>query len=165
MNQNAIVVVRDAQMIDASTIFGYNQALAMETENRHLPESVLMKGITSALENQNRLRYWIAQSAEPDSTPMGQMAVSYEWSDWRNGWIWWLQSVYVDQNYRKSGVFRALLSHVQTVAKTSQDVIGLRLYVEHENTPARMTYTKLGFVRAGYDVMELMWSDKTVRKG
>lgn len=156
-----IIVVRDAHLDDARTIFGFNQLLAQETENRHLPDDTLMQGIVTALEQKNRLRYWLAVTCEPNDSPMGQIAVSYEWSDWRNGWIWWLQSVYVDQNARKSGVFRALLNHVQSVAKTSSDVIGLRLYVEHENMPARMTYAKLGFVHAGYDVMELMWADKT----
>jgi GNAT superfamily N-acetyltransferase len=94
---------------------------------------------------------------------IGQVAVSYEWSDWRNGWIWWLQSVYVDSDWRGRGVFRTLLEKIRTDASIHANVIGLRLYVEHENAPARATYEKLGFVPAGYEVMEAMWADATAR--
>ncbi|MFM1802333.1 MAG: hypothetical protein RJA81_1685 [Planctomycetota bacterium] len=159
-----IIIVREAVLGDAETIFRFNQSLALETENRHLPDETLRNGIRAALLEKNRLAYWMACKSGDDPSMMGQIAVSYEWSDWRNGWIWWLQSVYVDQPFRKQGVFRSLLNHVNTVARTSQDVIGLRLYVEHENTPAIMTYTKLGFERSGYHVMELMWLDKTQKK-
>jgi GNAT superfamily N-acetyltransferase len=158
-----LIVVRDATMADAESLFTFNQALADETENRHIPDEVLRQGIIGALENDHRLKYWVACPVDDPSRPIGQLAVSYEWSDWRNGWIWWLQSVYVDAGWRQKGVFRALLGQVRQSAETAGDVIGLRLYVEHENAAARATYSRMGFQPAGYEVLELMWSDKTSR--
>ena len=158
-----IFVVRDATTADVESLFNFNQQLALESENRHIPDDTPRAGIAGALENGNRLKYWVACEPETPDAPLGQIAVSYEWSDWRNGWIWWLQSVYVSADWRQKGVFRALLSHVRQSAEESGEVIGLRLYVEHENAAARATYKRLGFTEAGYEVLELMWSDKTSR--
>ena len=156
-------IVRDATPNDVEFLFNFNQALALETENRHIPDNTLRAGISKAIEHGNRLKYWVACEVERPDNPIGQIAVSYEWSDWRNGWIWWLQSVYVSADWRQKGVFRALLNQVRASAETAGDVIGLRLYVEHENAPARATYSRMGFEQAGYEVLELMWSDKTKR--
>ena len=82
------------------------------------------------------------------------MMVTYEWSDWRNGWFWWVQSVYVRPEYRRRGVFRAVFEHVQQAARDDPGVIGLRLYVEDNNRPAHETYYRMGMKRAGYFVLE-----------
>ena len=91
------------------TIVEFNRCLAHETEGKVLDAAVLDGGVSSALADPDRLRYWVAEIGSP-STLVGQAAITREWSDWRNGWIWWLQSVYVAQPYRGRGVFRAPLS-------------------------------------------------------
>jgi ribosomal protein S18 acetylase RimI-like enzyme len=77
-----------------------------------------------------------------------------EWSDWRNGWFWWIQSVYVRKEVRRRGVFRALFEHVEAAARADPEVIGLRLYVERDNRGAQETYHRLGMQRTGYEVFE-----------
>lgn len=160
-----MIHVRDATIDDLESLFRFNQELAGETEARHLPDDVLRQGILAALNSPNRLHYWVAVENANPFVPIGQAAVSYEWSDWRNGWIWWLQSVFVDSDHRGQGTFRALLAAIHEAAGKDEQVIGLRLYVEHENARARSVYEKLGFVPAGYEVMELMWGDLTTRSG
>lgn len=158
-----MIQVRNAVKSDLDAIFRFNQQLAWETEARHLPDDVLRQGILAALIEPNRLHYWVAVESDVADVAVGQAAVSYEWSDWRNGWIWWLQSVYVDTRFRGQGVFKALLDSIHEAARQDRHVIGLRLYVEHENARARAVYDKVGFVPAGYDVMELLWGDLTSR--
>ena len=91
---------------------------------------------------------------------VGQAAITREWSDWRNGWVWWLQSVYVAQPDRGRGVFRALFQHIQQQALANPDVIGLRLYVEDANQAAMQTYQSLGMKPGGYSVFELLWLER-----
>ena len=91
---------------------------------------------------------------------MGQAAITREWSDWRDGWIWWFQSVYVLPEARGQGVFRALYQQIRAEALASPDVIGLRLYVEHENHRAQQTYLALGMRPGGYHVFEELWTDR-----
>jgi GNAT superfamily N-acetyltransferase len=88
---------------------------------------------------------------------VGQAAITREWSDWRKGWIWWLQSVYVARPFRGRGIFRALYRQIHTEARILPDVIGLRLYVEDSNEPARRTYQALGMKPGGYSVYEDLW--------
>jgi GNAT superfamily N-acetyltransferase len=146
--------IRDARPEDLDAIVEFNQALAHETESKRLDTDVLRQGVVAALADPERLRYWIADDA---GRAIGQVAVTREWSDWRCGWIWWLQSVYVAESGRGRGVFRSLYAAVHTAARSSADVIGIRLYVEHQNEPARATYLALGMKPAGYDVFEELW--------
>ncbi len=118
---------------------------------------MLERGVRAAIAEPDRLRYWIA---ERDSTIAGQAAVTREWSDWRNGWIWWLQSVYVDEPHRSAGVFRALYHQIRSEALSLPDVIGLRLYVEHANHRAQSVYARLGMSPGGYEVFEEFWLDR-----
>jgi GNAT superfamily N-acetyltransferase len=103
-----------------------------------------------------RLRYWVAES-EPGGRVVGQAAISREWSDWRDGWLWWFQSVYVHPEARGRGVFRSLFGHVRALALASPDVIGLRLYVEDANRRAQRVYEALGMRPGGYHVYEELW--------
>jgi GNAT superfamily N-acetyltransferase len=146
--------IRDARPDDLDAIVRFSQALALETEAKQLDADVLRRGVASAFADPERLRYWIAEEA---GRVIGQVAVTLEWSDWRCGWIWWLQSVYVAEAGRGRGVFRSLYAAVRTAAQASEDVIGIRLYVEHQNAPARATYIALGLNPAGYDVFEELW--------
>lgn len=142
------------------TIVAFNQRLAAETESVALDLATLERGVAAALDDPTRLRYWVAEvDTERDGCVevIGQAAVTGEWSDWRNGWIWWLQSVYVGADHRGRGVFRALFGQIAKEARSRPDVVGLRLYVEAENQRAQETYKALGMIHAGYHVYELIW--------
>jgi len=102
-------------------------------------------------------RYFLAES---DGQIIGQTMITYEWSDWRNGVFWWIQSVYVRDGHRGQGVFRALHQHIANLARTTPDVCGLRLYVEMHNRPALSTYEKLGMVPSGHILYEDDWALK-----
>jgi GNAT superfamily N-acetyltransferase len=153
------VTIREAAVVDRLAIIEFNRRLALETENKVLDEAILAAGVTNGLADSDRLRYWLAELGSPP-TVIGQAAVTREWSDWRNGWLWWLQSVYIAQPYRGQGVFRSLYRHIREEARARPDVIGLRLYVEDSNQPAHRTYQSLGMVPAGYSVYEELWTER-----
>ncbi|MEL6949194.1 MAG: GNAT family N-acetyltransferase [Pseudomonadota bacterium] len=149
------ITIRDAVPDDVTAIALYNAAMALETEVKALDLEVLTAGVRSLLEDDNRGRYWVAES---DGNPIGQVMITREWSDWRNAWFWWLQSVYIAPDFRRRGVFRALYEHVREQAR-SANACGLRLYVEHDNTAAADTYRALGMIDAGYAMLELTFDD------
>ena len=151
--------VRDARPDDRPVIVDFNARLARETEAKALALDVLSDGVDRALADPDRLRYWVAEDG-PGGPVVGQAAATREWSDWRNGWIWWFQSVYVHPDHRGQGVFRALFRHIRDQALASPDVIGLRLYVEHENHQAQRTYHALGLRPGGYHVFEEIWPER-----
>jgi GNAT superfamily N-acetyltransferase len=144
--------IRRAGPADAPVIADYNQRLARETEGKTLPADVLAAGVAAVLADPAKGTYFVA---EEDGAVVGQLMITTEWSDWRNGWIWWIQSVYVRHEARRRGVFRALFQHVLDAARARPDVVGLRLYVEHANDPAQQTYLRLGMKRTGYLMLEL----------
>jgi GNAT superfamily N-acetyltransferase len=148
------VTVRDAHAGDRDVIAAFNLFLATETEGKTLDRAVLLRGVEKALADPDRLRYWVA---EVEGQVVGQAAVSREWSDWRDGWIWWLQSVYVAPGWRKRGVLRAIVARILADARARGDVIGLRLYVEQDNTAAQQVYRALGLAPGGYHVYENLW--------
>ena len=149
--------VRDALPGDRTAIVEFNARLARETEGKELDRPVLARGVGAALADPDRrLRYWVAE-LEPGGPVVGQAAISREWSDWRDGWLWWFQSVYVHPEARGKGVFRALHAHVRALALASEDVIGLRLYVEDANERAQRVYQALGMRPGGYRVYEELW--------
>jgi GNAT superfamily N-acetyltransferase len=100
-------------------------------------------------------RYFVAESA---GSIVGQAMITYEWSDWRSGMFWWLQSVYVAAEFRRRGIFRALYEHIAAQARATASVCGLRLYVENANRAALETYSQLGLQPSGHLVYELDWS-------
>jgi GNAT superfamily N-acetyltransferase len=156
-----VVMIRDAVPADRQVIVDFNRLLAIETEHTTLDQSILEQGVARALAGPDRLRYWVAELAQKDGPRVvGQTAVSREWSDWRNGWIWWLQSVYVATEFRGQGVFRALYQHLRQEARSASDVIGLRLYVDNENVAAQQTYQAIGLKPGGYSVLEEFWPDR-----
>jgi GNAT superfamily N-acetyltransferase len=148
--------VRPAVPADLAVIVEYNRLLALETESKVLDPAVLEAGVACALADPDRLRYWVAEF-DGESHPVGQAAVTREWSDWRMGWIWWFQSVYVAASFRGRGVFRTLYQHIREEARSLPDVIGLRLYVEDANEPAQKTYQALGMNPGGYSVYQDLW--------
>ena len=144
--------VREALSSDARTIADFNSRMAVETEGRPLDPALIDPGVAAILADSNKGRYWVA---EVDGKVVGQIMVTYEWSDWRNGQLWWIQSVYVHKDYRRKGVFSALYRHVESLARQDPEICGLRLYVEKDNKRAQETYLKLGMVLPGYQVMEV----------
>ena len=161
MTTPTTLIIRDALPSDAATIVEYNRLLAWETEHKKLDPAVLTPGVETALREPKFARYFLCEDATQSAAIVGQMMITYEWSDWRNGLFWWIQSVYVHQNARRRGVFRALYQHVEQLAKSTPGVIGLRLYVEHENAAAIDTYRKLGMVPSGHLLYEHDWSGAT----
>lgn len=145
------IAIREAEPADCDTIVEFNRRLARETEEKDLPLECIRPGVARLLENARLGRYFVACDSDQ---VIGQLMHTWEWSDWRNGEIWWLQSVYVHQEYRRQGIFRRLYEHVRQLADASADVVGLRLYVERENARAQDTYRSLGMELPGYFVME-----------
>jgi GNAT superfamily N-acetyltransferase len=143
--------IRKATLADIDTVCDFNRLLAKESEGKDLDLSLLRPGVTAVLGDPHKGRYFIA---EDDGLIVGQLAITYEWSDWRNTWFWWIQSVYVIPDGRRRGVFRSLYAFVEETAQSEGNVNGIRLYVERENQAAHATYQKLGLDWAGYLVME-----------
>ena len=152
---NVPFTIRPATPADQETIVAFNAALAEETEAKSLDRALLEPGVRAALADPAMCLYFVA---EAQGRVIGQIMITTEWSDWRNGWFWWIQSVYVDAAWRRRGVFRALYHHVRTQAVARPDVCGLRLYMHHENTRARSTYESLGMHVTDYLVCEDAWS-------
>jgi GNAT superfamily N-acetyltransferase len=145
------LILRSATPADATIIAEFNRRLAWESEHKALDGSTLAAGVAAVLADPARGSYYVALE---DDEVVGQLLITTEWSDWRNGWFWWIQSVYVREDARRRGVFRALHEHVASLARGRGDVIGLRLYVEQENHRARATYDRLGLAGTGYLVLE-----------
>jgi GNAT superfamily N-acetyltransferase len=143
------ISVRGAEPCDVATIAVFNLKMAFETEKRRLNPTTLERGVQAVFEQPTRGSYFVA---EVNGVVVGCLLITHEWSDWRNGDIWWLQSVYVDLEYRRLGVFRAMYAHVESLAREA-GAIALRLYVERHNSRARETYRSLGFETTDYDIM------------
>ena len=144
--------IRPATSNDADIIADFNCQLALETENKTLDAVTVRNGVARGLAVGDEVTYFVA---ETDNRIIGQLLLTREWSDWRDGWMYWLGSVYVHADFRGQGVFRQLVDHAKEQLKQRGDVVCLRLYVEEENQPAIETYTRLGFTDSGYRVMEL----------
>jgi ribosomal protein S18 acetylase RimI-like enzyme len=147
--------IRDATPADVSTIADYNSRLAEETEQTRLDPTRINPGVKALLADPSKGRYWLAVSGDQ---VVGQIAVTYEWSDWRNGMIWWIQSVYVHEDHRRRGVYSSLYQHIESLAQSDSKVIGIRLYVEKENKRAQQTYGKLGMNMTNYRVMQRLFA-------
>ena len=126
--------------------------MAWETEALTLDRERLRNGVEAVFADAGRGFYLIA---EVDGIAAGQMMITYEWSDWRNGVFWWIQSVYTLPEYRGRGAFKALYAAVETLARERGDVCGLRLYVEAHNETAQATYRRCGMSETVYRMFEV----------
>ncbi len=151
--------VRPAVRADAETIAAFNIALAGETEDLSLDPAIVASGVRAVFDDPTCGLYFIA---ERQDRPVGQCQITFEWSDWRNGWFWWIQSVYVEPASRRHGVLRALYEHVAAQARTRDDVRGLRLYVVNTNAPAIKAYTNLGMTRTDYLLYETDFNPRNI---
>jgi ribosomal protein S18 acetylase RimI-like enzyme len=145
--------VRDAVPDDREFLASGNEAMALETEHKRLDPDRVRRGVAAVFEQPAHGRYFIAE--DETGRRVGQLMVTYEWSDWRDGQFWWIQSVYVLPQARRHGVFSALYRHLEQLAGGTPGVIGLRLYVEADNVAAQRTYLRSGMADAGYRVMEV----------
>lgn len=168
-SRSSEIRIRPGRPDDAPTIIDFNRRMAIETEGHDLHVELITPGVERVLADPSRGRYLVAEFAESEAAPasarpgvVGQMMITSEWSDWRNGWFHWIQSVYVAPEARKHGVFRALYEHALDAAKRDPDVIGLRLYVEHENHAAQAVYERLGMVKTGYLLFQRCPLDEAV---
>jgi GNAT superfamily N-acetyltransferase len=142
---------RIAQEKDAETLVKSNVAMAWETEQKRLEPSVVAKGVRTLLKNPQHGFYVVAEIADE---VVGCLMVTYEWSDWRCGLFWWIQSVYVKPEFRRNGVFRKLYEFLKHKASHEQNVCGFRLYVEQANHSAQNTYGGVGMKETSYKFYE-----------
>ena len=144
------ILVREANESDIPILINYNRALAYETESIVLDENILRLGIRKALALKD-CRYFVA---ELNSEIVGQSMITSEWSDWRNGVMWWIQSVYVNPDYRQRGIFQNILKYVENLVEKHPEVKGIRLYVKQDNKVGISTYESLGIKNSGYVIHE-----------
>ena len=143
--------IRDAAAADVPLLARWAQAMAFETEGKRLPDGDILPGVARGIAEPSLARYFVAEIA---GKPVGTLMLTTEWSDWRNGLWWWIQSVYVAPEARRRGVYRALYAHVRALAEADPGVCGLRLYVERENLAAQRAYAALGMRDAHYLIYE-----------
>jgi ribosomal protein S18 acetylase RimI-like enzyme len=147
-------IARAAHAHLAALVHG-NAAMALETEGRELERQRLESGVRAVLDEPSRGFYLVATEPDGSGEVVGQLMVTFEWSDWRAGTFWWIQSVYVEPAWRRRGVYRALYEHLLELARADGSVCGVRLYVERDNARARATYEALGMQRAVYELYEV----------
>jgi len=149
------LVIRNATRADVSVIAEFNAAMALESEGLRLDPATVLRGVEHAVAHPEQGRYFLAVL---DGRVVGQLMITCEWSDWRAGAFWWVQSVYVHPDFRGRGVFRRLYRQVESLARQDPGVCGIRLYVHHDNHRAIATYRKLGMTPTDYRVYEADWS-------
>lgn len=145
------VQIRAATPADADTLTRFNVQLAWDSEELRLDPERVRLGVEKVLAGKAEARYFVA---EVNGVLAGQLMFTREWSDWRNGWLYWVQSVFVDTPHRRRGLFRQLFEHARDVAAADPECLAIRLYVEQENQRAQDAYVRLGFQQSGYLVME-----------
>ncbi len=149
------LIVRLARPGDVNALVNFSAAMAIETEGRTLDTERLRRGTLAVLKSPARGFYLVAELPEGSLTVVvGQLLVTYEWSDWRNATFWWIQSVYVHPNWRRHGVYRRMHESVLAQARAQEEVCGVRLYVEASNTVAQTVYRRVGLSPSPYQVFE-----------
>ncbi len=145
--------IRIAKTEDAASLIEFNQAMALETEGKRLDSEILRNGVEAVFVDEKKGFYVVAES---ESTIVGGLMITFEWSDWRDKWFWWIQSVYILPEFRGRGIYRLLYAFVKEKAVERGDVGGFRLYVERENGSAQKVYEKLGMNASHYLMYEEM---------
>ena len=148
--------VSKAQQSDIKEIIQFNINMAMETENKKLNKETVTKGVQEVF-NTPSLGYYII--VKDSSGILGCLMITYEWSDWRNGLFWWIQSVYVKKTYRRQGVFRKMYKFINERAIADKKCTGIRLYVENNNSIAQKVYNNLGMTETYYKLFEVDFNE------
>ncbi|QVL29818.1 GNAT family N-acetyltransferase [Telmatocola sphagniphila] len=146
--------IRRASVTDIAVLVEFNRRLAWETEHKKLLPETLTSGVTAIFSDPAKGFYLVA---EVNGVVVGQLMITYEWSDWRNGWFWWVQSVYVQAEHRRGGVFRSLFQEAEKLGHEQGNVVGLRLYVEKENERGQKTYQSLGMEEIPFLMYQKGW--------
>jgi GNAT superfamily N-acetyltransferase len=147
------IIIQSAEIEDSEVISRFNMELAKETENIKLDINVVLEGVKRVITDSDKGFYLIAKNLKNEI--VGQLMVTFEWSDWRNKYFWWIQSVYVEKEYREKKVFNNLFKRLIEIAKSQKDVFGFRLYVEKNNEKAKTVYSNLGMNITPYEVFEV----------
>lgn len=147
--------IRYGKKEDVSAIVSFNAAMALETENKTLDETILLKGVQGIFSDPSKGFYLIA---EDGNQTCGQLMITKEWSDWRNGYFWWIQSVYILPDYRGKGIYRQLHDKVRELAKDEGNICGIRLYVECDNVHAKSVYKAVDMIQTDYHLFEEDWT-------
>lgn len=145
------MIIRQALSQDIAELAEFNINMARETEGVELIPEVITTGVKGMIENPQRGYYLVV---ELDNGIQASLMVTTEWSDWRNGMFWWIQSVYVRPAYRRQGLYRELYARVKELAEQEPSVCGFRLYVDRDNTNAQKSYESLGMVETEYKLFE-----------
>ena len=143
--------IRRAEKRDVDSLVAFNRAMARETEGKDLSADILRPGVAAVFDDANKGFYVVA---ETDKAVIGGLLVTFEWSDWRNKWFWWIQSVYILPEHRGRSIYSRMYDFVKDRALERGDVCGFRLYVEEENTNAQRVYEKLGMLKTYYLMYE-----------
>lgn len=145
------IEIRKAQISDLDPIVRFQVEMAWETESYKLDHNTIVKGVETVLNNNSLGIYYVAIF---NNEVVGSLLTTYEWSDWRNGTVLWIQSVYIDSRFRKMGIYGKLYSHIKALVTTDETLKGIRLYVDETNTAAREVYARLGMNGEHYRVFE-----------
>ncbi|MBC8193944.1 MAG: GNAT family N-acetyltransferase [Candidatus Marinimicrobia bacterium] len=143
--------IRWAVSEDIPSIVSFNQAMALETENISLNSEVLKAGVEAIFSNPSKGFYIVC---EIDGIVRACLMITYEWSDWRNGLFWWIQSVFVHKEYRQKGLYKHMYKFVKTQVDESEEIVGIRLYVDNNNEKAQKVYSRLGMEKSNYQLFE-----------
>jgi ribosomal protein S18 acetylase RimI-like enzyme len=146
--------IRKARLEDLDRIVDFNVQMAEETEGKLLDRNIVREGVEAILKDEAKGFYLLSEYNKSGKILAGQLMVTFEWSDWRNKDFWWIQSVYVDKEYRNKGVFSRLYRTVTKMALSEESVGGLRLYVEKNNDSAKQVYESLGMEKTAYEIYE-----------
>lgn len=158
---NNEIQVRLAAFEHLDTIIDFNIAMAQETEGKELDIELVRPGVEAVM-NRSDLGFYLI--AEHTGRPAGQLMITYEWSDWRNAFFWWIQSVYVKPEFRRQGIYRAMHLYAATEARHKGNVGGLRLYVDKDNTVAQGVYSGLRMRPTHYDMYEIEFDARPDRE-
>ncbi len=147
--------IRPATQADAATISRFQQQMANETEGITLDAEIVTQGVQSIFEDSNRGVYYVVEAEE---RVIASLLITYEWSEWRNGQVWWIQSVYVEKDFRGRGIFKRLYAYIQSLATSDENIRGIRLYIDNTNIAAQSVYQSIGMNGDHYKVYEWMKS-------
>lgn len=146
-------IYRPAILADLPTIVAFQLAMAHETEDLELDEAVCTRGVQTVFDREELGQYFVA---EQNAQVVASLLITYEWSDWRNGLVWWIQSVYVTPAARQQGIYAGLYEHIKKLVQADETLRGIRLYVDERNKRAQAVYTRLGMNGEHYRVFEWM---------
>lgn len=145
------MIIRKASTNDSEKIVGFQLAMANETENVELHQPTVVLGVNAVLNNKSKGQYYVAEII---GQVVGSLLTTFEWSDWRNGTILWIQSVYVLPEFRRKGIYRSMYAHIKQLVLEDENLNGIRLYADKTNIPAHLTYQKLGMSPDHYITFE-----------